>query len=92
MSSVTIGGPLTISGRDFDTGKQATVAIRQGTKTHVLVPSPVDVHSDGTFAVTVTIPAGVSPGAAEIVACSYSGAAVKPAPSECAAKPVRVVR
>jgi hypothetical protein len=91
-ATVKIGGPLTISGKDFDTGKQATLAIVQGGKAHTLVSRPIDVHSDGTFEVTVTIPSAAGPGAAEIVACSSSGAAVQPTPSQCALKPVRVQR
>jgi hypothetical protein len=94
LSTITpkIGGPLRITGGGFDPGKQASVAIRQGTRTQVLTGSPFDVHPDGSFTVTVTIPRGMSPGAALIVACSYSGAAVQPAPSDCASKAVRVQR
>jgi hypothetical protein len=47
---------------------------------------------DGTFVVTVTIPSSVSPGAAEIVACIYSGPTVQPTSSQCGAKPVLVRR
>jgi serine/threonine protein kinase len=85
-----IGGPLRISGGGFDPGKQASVAIHQGTRTQVLVTSPFDVNADGTFTVTVTIPSGMNPGAAQIIGCIYSGAAVQPTPSQCALKSVRL--
>jgi Protein kinase domain len=91
-STARIGGPLTISGGGFDRAKPATVAIIQGTKRHLLVSTPITVRSDGTFVVTVTIPSSVSPGAAEIVACIYSGATVQPTASQCGAKPVLVRR
>lgn len=68
-AAVRIGGPLTISGRNFDIQKRATLAILQGGKAHLLVRSPISVRSDGTFAFAVTIPSSVSPGVAEIVAC-----------------------
>jgi serine/threonine protein kinase len=89
-STVRIGGPLTISGRNFDSGKPATVAIFQSTTRHLLVSTPIDVRSDGTFVVTVRIPSGVRPGAAEIVACIYSGPTVTPTSSQCGARPVAV--
>jgi serine/threonine protein kinase len=89
---VKVGGLLTISGRDFDTGKPATLAIYQGAKPRLLVNPPIDVHSDGAFAVTVRIPSGLSPGGAEIVACIYSGSTVQPTSSQCGAKPVIVQR
>ena len=88
---VKIGGLLTISGRDFDTGRPATVAIYQNKTPHFLVMS-IKVHTDGTFVVTVRIPAGVSPGGAEIVACINSGVTVQPTSNQCGAKPVVVLR
>jgi serine/threonine-protein kinase len=89
---VRIGGLLTISGRDFDSGKPATIDIYQTSTPHLLVSTPIDVHSDGTFVVTVRIPSGVAPGAAEIVACIYSGSTPPPTSGECGAKPVLVLR
>ncbi len=91
-SIVKIGGPLTISGHDFDTSKRATVAIYQGSTRRLLVATPIAVRGDGTFAVTVRIPSGASPGGAEIVACSYLGPSVQPTSNQCAAKPVLVQR
>jgi hypothetical protein len=91
-TTARIGGPVTISGRDFDSGRPATIAIYQNAKPRPLVSPPIDVRSNGTFVVTVTIPSDVSPGAAEIVACIYSGATVQPTSSQCAAKPLRVLR
>ena len=81
-----------ISGRDFDSGKPATIALYQNGKPHLLVSPPIDVRSNGTFVVTVTIPSDVSPGAAEIVACIYSGITVQPTSNQCTAKPLRVQR
>jgi serine/threonine protein kinase len=91
-STAKIGGPLTISGGGFDRAKPASLAILQGTKRHLLVSRPIGVRSDGTFVVTITIPSSVSPGAAEIVACIYSGSTVQPTASQCGAKPVLVRR
>jgi serine/threonine-protein kinase len=91
-TSARIGGPVTISGRDFDSGKLATIAIYQNAKPHLLVSPPIDVRSNGTFVVTVTIPSDLIPGAAEIVACIYSGITVQPTSSQCTAKPLRVQR
>jgi hypothetical protein len=91
-NTVKIGGLLTISGRDFDAGRPATVAIYQSSTSHLLVSTPIDVRSDGTFVVTVRIPSGVTPGAAEVVACIYNGPTVRPTSSQCGARPVIVQR
>jgi hypothetical protein len=90
-SVVKIGVTLKISGQGFDPTRPAVAAIYQNAKAHVL-SGPVDVGIDGTFVVTVRIPAGLSPGAAEIVACSYNGSPVRPPPSECGVKAVVVKR
>jgi Serine/threonine protein kinase len=90
-SAVRIGGPLTISGHNFDPSKPATVVIYQGALPHKLVSAPVGVASDGTFVVRVRIPVSVKPGSAEIVACIYSGSTVQPTSSQCGAKPVAVL-
>jgi serine/threonine protein kinase len=91
-SIVRIGATLTISGRGFDTSKPATAAIYQSAKAHLLVSSPIDVGLDGTFVVTVRIPSGLSPGTAEIVACSYNGSPILPPRSECGVKAVLLKR
>jgi serine/threonine protein kinase len=90
-STVQIGGPLTISGRNFDISKPATVAIYQNSKPHFLA-SPFAVRPDGSFVVTVKIPSSVGPGAAQIVACSYSGSPIQPPIGQCGTKSVIVRR
>jgi len=90
-AAVRIGGPLTISGQNFDNQQRATLALFQGGKEHLLVGNPITVSSDGTFAFAVTIPSGVSPGAAEIVACIGSTIA-QPTLGQCGVKPVVVRR
>jgi hypothetical protein len=91
-ATVRVGGSLTISGRDFDARKTATLAIYQGSKPHALVTSPIPVRQDGTFVVTVRIPSGLNPGAAEVVGCIFSGSAVQPGSNQCGARPVVVLR
>jgi hypothetical protein len=91
-STVKIGGSETITGRDFDTSKPASLAIVQSGKVHMLTSAPVSVRSDGSFVATVTIPSSVSPGPAEIYACSYTGSSVQPSPGQCGAEPVTVER
>jgi hypothetical protein len=91
-ATVRVGGSLTISGRDFDARKTASVAIYQGSQPHALVSKPIPVRPDGTFVVTVRIPSGVTPGGAEIVACIFSGSTVQPGSNQCGARPVVVVR
>jgi serine/threonine protein kinase len=92
VAAVRVGSSLTITGKDFDAGKPAVLAIYQGSKPHALVSRPISVRPDGTFVITVKIPAGVSPGGAEIVACIYTGAAVLPSSNQCGAHPVIVQR
>ena len=87
-NTVQVGGTETVAGKDFDPAKLATLAIVQSAVSHSLVSKPVDVRSDGSFVVTVTIPSGIHIGAAEIVTCTYNGTGVQPGP--CAAKPVTV--
>ena len=89
---VKVGSSLTITGRDFDSRKTAVLAIYQNARPHALAGKPVAVRSDGTFVITVKIPAGVSPGGAEIVACIYSGSPVLPSSNQCGARPVVVQR
>jgi serine/threonine protein kinase len=91
-AAVKVGGPLTISGRDFDANKPATLAIYQNARPHALVSRPITVRPDGSFVISVKIPAGVNPGGAEVVACIYSGSAVQPSSSQCGARPVVVQR
>ncbi len=89
---VKIGGLMTVSGRDFDSTRSATVAIFQSATSHPLVSKPIAVRSNGTFVVTVRIPSSVHPGAAEIIACIYNGSTAQPSSSECGAKPVIVLK
>jgi serine/threonine protein kinase len=91
-ATVRVGGSITISGRDFDAHKTASLAIYQSSTPRALVSKPIAVRSDGTFVATVRIPAGVNPGGAEIVACIYSGSTVQPSSNQCGAKPVVVLR
>jgi hypothetical protein len=89
---VKVGSPVTITGRDFDSNKTALLAIYQNARAHALAGKPIFVRSDGTFVITVKIPAGVSPGGAEIVACIYSGSPILPGSDQCGARPVVVQR
>jgi serine/threonine protein kinase len=89
-SIVKIGGPLTITGHNFDPSKPASVVIYEGSVPHTLVTAPVGVASDGTFVVRVKIPATLKAGRGEIVACIFSGSAVPPTSSQCAARPVLI--
>jgi hypothetical protein len=90
-SSVKVGTPVTITGKDFDTSKPVTIAMVQDKLVKTLV-NPVYPHSDGTFTVTVTIPSGVNPGAAEIYACSYVPGQSGSSTGGCGAQPVTVTR
>jgi serine/threonine protein kinase len=90
--TVRIGGLVTISGQNFDSGKPAAVVILQGTKRHPLVSAPINVRSDGTFVLTATIPSSVSPGAAAIIACIYSGPTIQPTADQCGTRAVLVRR
>jgi serine/threonine-protein kinase len=92
ITTVRIGGPLRISGQNFDTSKTATVAIYQNSKPHFLIINPIPVQLDGTFVVTVLIPSVVNPGAATIVACSYSGSPIQPPLIQCGVRRVLVLR
>jgi hypothetical protein len=68
------------------------VAIYQNSKPHFLIINPIPVQLDGTFVVTVLIPSVVNPGAATIVACSYSGSPIQPPLIQCGVRRVLVLR
>jgi serine/threonine protein kinase len=91
-ATVKIGGPETISGRDFDASQRVTLAVYQSGKRHLLISTPMAIQSNGSFVITVRIPSGLSPGLAEIRACSYYGSTVQPASSQCSARVVLVQR
>jgi hypothetical protein len=59
-----------VSGQHFTAGKKATIDFIQATNTLVATPS---VSSDGSFDVTVRIPATAVAGQATIRACSNNG-------------------
>lgn len=89
-ATVRVGGSLTISGRNFDARKTATLAIYQSGTPHSLVSKPIPVRAGGTFVVTVRIPSDLAPGGAEVVACIFSGPPVPPGSDLCGTRVVIV--
>lgn len=88
VSSVKVGGTFTIAGRNFDSHKPVVLFVEQLKVAHSLGPA-AGVTSSGGFEVTVTMPSGVSPGSAEVYACSYNAGA-SPPPDQCASHPIEV--
>jgi hypothetical protein len=91
-NTVRVGGAVTITGKDFDSSKPVTIAMLQDKVVKTLVTQPINPHPDGTYVVTVTIPSGINPGSAEIVACSYTPGQSGSSSGQCGAQPVTVVR
>ena len=87
-----IGQAITVTGKDFDTGLPVSIVIAQSGNTHQLSSSPVDVHSDGTFSFTGTVPSGLNAGGAEVVVCSIPGGGKRPTADQCASQPIAVER
>jgi serine/threonine protein kinase len=88
VSTVKVGGPFMIAGRYFDSHKPVVLYVVQLKVAHSLGPA-AGVTSSGAFEVTVTMPSGVTPGTAQVYACSYSAGA-SPPPDQCASHPIEV--
>ena len=78
-----IGQPITVTGTNFETGKTLSVAIVQSSVTHQLNTAPINVRSDGAFTFTGTVPSALSPGPAEVFACSVTSGRT-PGTKDCA--------
>jgi hypothetical protein len=74
LSTATVkrGGTLTITGTGFSSALTTSVVLVQNGKVTNLVATTVNVQSDGTFTLPVTIPDTLSAGDVFINACSFN--------------------